>query len=874
MKTRTLLFLALTACLTARSELDKEILLNEAKLIEVVQKADTSDNDKVTACQNLGWCGTRTAIAPLTVLLSSDKAHLRHAARYGLEMIPDPAVETALCEAAGRLSGPALVGVLQSMGNRGNAQSVAVLSGRLGDADKAVAAAAVQALGKLATPEAMAALKAKLGTSPDVAVAYLNGAGRLACTDVSRAAACYADLRTAASAASPAVRAAALRGAVMTGGNAGLAFWQEAIAATDEVTVDAALRAVLDTPKGEKATLAFATALAKSPAVQARLAAVLGLRGDKAAVPALAAMAKGEKSASPANSLAAASALATLNDPAALPPLLALAKHADGAIAEAAKNQIMGFAGKAADDAVLSMMADSDAATRLAGIDMAMRRRMTVAVPALVKLSTDSDAKILDAAVKGLGDLGSDKEIPALLAVIKKSPQSETASRALASLCTRYARPRAGKTVIHSAAYGSFENDLVKDVTANVQKLVDVGSITIQASGRLCKWDGFSEDPAPGKPKVLRMVYTFDGVEKSVQVRENDSVHLSGVTLLPVAMTPIQAAYDRAAGDEKLALFKVLTSLGNDQGLSVVRTASRQTADAALREAAIRALAEWKTPDALEDAASFAQNAPSDRLKILSLRGFVRQLEQSFTIPFKTQLARLEQAQAWALRDEDKALLAASIKATQGLMAEEGFTPMFDGVSLKNWKGGDGWWEVKDGILQAQSSEEKPCNKNSHLIFTGSQPADFEMRAEFKLSPSANSGIQLRALDQEFGDSGYQADMNGGGNYVGFLYHPKQHLVGERGAKVTIAADGKKSVDRFADAKELGDKVFKKDDWNEYTIIAKGPTMTLFVNGMKTCELTDHRPEMMPKRGFITLQMHAGPPMKIQYRNIRIKDLK
>ena len=874
MKTRALLFLALTACLTARAELDKEILLNEAKLIEVVQKTDASDNDKVTACQNLGWCGTRTAIAPLSALLASDKAHLRHAARYGLEMIPDPAVEAALCEAAGRLSGPALVGVLQSMGNRGNAQSVAVLAGRMADADKAVAAAAVQALGKLATPEAMAALKAKLGTSPDVAAAYLNGAGRLACTDVSRAAACYADLRNAASAASPAVRTAALRGAVVTGGDAGLALWQEAIAATDEVTVNAALRAVLDTPKGEKATLAFAAALAKSPAVQARLAAVLGLRGDKAAVPALAALAQGQKAASPASSLAAASALATLNDPAALPPLLALAKHADGAIAEAAKNEIMGFAGKAADDAVLSMMADRDAATRLAGIDMAMRRRMTVAVPALVKLTSDSDAKILDAAVKGLGDLGSDKEIPALLAVIKQSPQSETASRALASLCTRYARPRAGKTVIHNAGYGSFENDLVKDVTANVQKLVDVGSITIQASGRLCKWDGFSEDPAPGKPKVLRMVYTFDGVEKSVQVRENDSVHLSGVTLLPVAMAPIQAAYDHAAGDEKLALFKVLISLGNDQGLAVARAASRQTADAALREAAIRALAEWKTPDALEDAASFAQNAPSDRLKILSLRGFVRQLEQSFTIPFKTQLARLEEAQAWALRDEDKALLAASIKATQGLMAEKGFTPMFDGVSLKNWKGGGGWWEVKDGILQAQSSEEKPCKKNSQLIWTGGQPADFEMRAEFKLSPSANSGIQLRALDQEFGDSGYQADMNGGGNYVGFLYHPKQHLVGERGAKVTIAADGKKSVDRFADAKELGDKVFKKDDWNEYTIIAKGPTMTLFVNGMKTCELTDHRPELMPKRGFITLQMHAGPPMKIQYRNMRIKDLK
>jgi hypothetical protein len=176
--------------------------------------------------------------------------------------------------------------------------------------------------------------------------------------------------------------------------------------------------------------------------------------------------------------------------------------------------------------------------------------------------------------------------------------------------------------------------------------------------------------------------------------------------------------------------------------------------------------------------------------------------------------------------------------------------------------------------LQAQSSTEKPCKKNSHLIYTASQPANFELRAEFKLSPTANSGIQLRALDQEFGDSGYQADMDGGGNYVGFLYHPKQHLVGERGAKVTIAADGKKTVDRFADAKELGNRVFKRDDWNEYTIIAKGPTMTLFVNGIKTCELTDHRPAMMPTKGFITLQMHAGPPMKIQYRNLRIKEFK
>ncbi len=891
MKRSLLFFMSMLLALSARSALDASILLNEGKLIEVLQKADTSDNDKVTACQNLGWCGTKAAMAPLSALLANEKPVLRHAARYGLEMIPDPAVETTLCEAAERLKGPALAGVLQSLGNLNSAQTrrswwaslvggsryarpVSILSGRMLDSDKSVAAAAVQALGKLATPAAMDALKTGLGKCPCVAAAYLNGAGKVACIDPKKAAAYYADIRNTKDNVCPSIRLAALRGEIVASGKTGMTLWEEAIASTDTDTVNAALRTVLDFPKCDKATAAFAAALAKKPTVQTRLATVLGQRGDKAAVPALSALAMGKNAACPASSLAAAAALAALNDPAAMPPLLVLAKNEDPVIAEGAKNEIMGFAGKAADDAVLAMMADGLADTRLAGIDMALRRRMAVAVPSMVKLTSDADAKIIEAAVKGVGDLGSDKEIPALLAVIAKTPESETAIRALSSLCTRYARPRAGKTVIKSASYGNFENNLTKDVAVNVQKLVDAGSITIQSSGRLCKWDGFSEDPAPGKPKMLRMVYLFDGVEKSVQVRENDSVHLSGETLLPVAMNPIKAAYDAAKGPEKLALFKVLTWLANDQGLLIARAAGAQTSDAALREAAIRALAEWKTPEALEDAAFFSQNAPTDRLKILSLRGFVRQLELSFTIPAEKQVARLEQAQSWATRNEDKAFLAAALTVTRRQIDELGFKPMFNGIDLKEWKGGDGFWQVKDGILQAQSSLEKVCKKQCHLIWTGGQPGDFEMRCEFKLSPEANSGIQIRTRDQEFGDSGYQADMNGGGNYVGYLYHPKQHLVGERGAKVTIAADGKKTVERFADAKELGDKVFKKDDWNEYTIIAKGPTVTLLVNDMKTCELTDNRPDMMPKSGCITLQMHPGPPMKIQFRNMRIKQMK
>ena len=80
-KTFGVMVTSLAACLVACAELDKAILLDQGKLIEVLGKAETSENDRVTACQNLGWCGTRDAIAPLAALLGDENPFLRHAAR-------------------------------------------------------------------------------------------------------------------------------------------------------------------------------------------------------------------------------------------------------------------------------------------------------------------------------------------------------------------------------------------------------------------------------------------------------------------------------------------------------------------------------------------------------------------------------------------------------------------------------------------------------------------------------------------------------------------------------------------------------------------------------------------------------------------------
>jgi hypothetical protein len=212
-------------------------------------------------------------------------------------------------------------------------------------------------------------------------------------------------------------------------------------------------------------------------------------------------------------------------------------------------------------------------------------------------------------------------------------------------------------------------------------------------------------------------------------------------------------------------------------------------------------------------------------------------------------------------------------KEAKEALSEEGFAPLFNGKDLSGWQTKEcPWWKVADGVLVAESTAETPLKTNNHLIWTGGTPGDFELRAEFRLSKSANSGIQLRAEPVTDRDTGYQADMNGAGNYVGFLYHPKMHLIGGRGERVTIAADGTKTATRFAESAEL-QRLFKVEDWNSYRVVCKGPEITLYLNGTLTTQVTDLRADT-PRQGAITLQLHKGPPMKIEYRNLRLKALK
>ena len=203
---------------------------------------------------------------------------------------------------------------------------------------------------------------------------------------------------------------------------------------------------------------------------------------------------------------------------------------------------------------------------------------------------------------------------------------------------------------------------------------------------------------------------------------------------------------------------------------------------------------------------------------------------------------------------------------------ETGFAPMFNGKDLTGWEGKPGWWRVENGAIMSESTPEKPCPTAHYLMWRGGKPADFELRCEYRLTgASANSGIQFRSREVPNWDtSGYQADMEGGDQWTGCLFEHTRGGVSMRGQKVVIDKDGKKQVTAIGDPKELLKKV-KKEDWNSYRILARGPEITLEINGTVMCQAIDNQTGVAARDGVIALQMHPGPPMKVQFRNLRIK---
>lgn len=215
--------------------------------------------------------------------------------------------------------------------------------------------------------------------------------------------------------------------------------------------------------------------------------------------------------------------------------------------------------------------------------------------------------------------------------------------------------------------------------------------------------------------------------------------------------------------------------------------------------------------------------------------------------------------------------------------AEAGFQKIFNGHDLAGWEGEPVLWFVQDGAITGQTTPEHPAKRNTFLIWTNGTVGDFELRCWFKIEPNngqgfANSGIQYRSkvLDPSYWVvGGYQADMEAGPNYTGTLYEEgsPRGTMAFRGEKVVWDKDCKKQVTgSLGQADEL-QAVIQRGQWNQYVIIAKGNHLQQFINGKLMVDVTDECEAKRAQTGVLALQLHAGPAMKVQFKDLRIKKL-
>lgn len=237
--------------------------------------------------------------------------------------------------------------------------------------------------------------------------------------------------------------------------------------------------------------------------------------------------------------------------------------------------------------------------------------------------------------------------------------------------------------------------------------------------------------------------------------------------------------------------------------------------------------------------------------------------------------------QCYGIPGDPRKNLERSMKAWKSLGrnaatdVEESFTPIFNGKDLSGWEGEPGYWSVEDGAITGTTTAEKPLDHATYLFWRDGKPADFELRADYRfVTPDGNSGINFRSQELPKRDiKGYQADMEAGPNYTGILYECNQReIMTTRGQKVVIAEDGRRDATTLAPTAEL-QKVIKPNDWNEYVIIAQGPEIILKINGAVMSHVIDREKGKAASNGLLSLQVHPGPPMKVQFRNIRIKQL-
>ena len=628
---------------------------SEGKLIEII-KSDASHKEKADACRHLAIIGTKKAVAPLAALLGDEK--LSHMARYGLEPIPDAAVDEAFRDALGKLKGRPLVGVIGSIGVRRDAKAVAALSKLQHNSDRDVAQAASRALGSIGTSDAAKALTRAMIADSLRHNTLARQEGLLRCAERlavegkrSEAIGIYDHLRGLPAAHQ--VRGGAVRGAILTRGSDGVALLSEYLQNKDYIMFSAAVQAAQEM-EGREVTKALTDGMkGLSADNQTLIILALGKRGDAAALPALSGLAKsGEKSVR----IAAIKAMPDIGDASAVPILAGLMGDSDGDISNSAQEALAALPGRGVDAAIMEMLESSDKSQRLTALEMIKRRRMTNVAGALLKATKDRDESVRTASIRMLGDLGGEVEFGVLIDLLleaKSSAEIRAAERALSTTCMREAKPSAGKVTILKAVYRGIDGARSADVTKKVAEMVKAGSLSIEASN-----SNFG-DAAQGVVKELRVEFAVNGVTQTKTVREGETMTLGGSEIPEALVEELCSSLTKAPTQQKLALLRVLSVVDGAEALKAVRAAVDDSNTEVHREA-IRALGSWGSMDAAPHLLELAKKATNRNDKTLCLRGYLG-LASSGGLPGGQRLSMCREAEGLLERDDEKRLLLGAL---------------------------------------------------------------------------------------------------------------------------------------------------------------------------------------------------------------------
>lgn len=215
----------------------------------------------------------------------------------------------------------------------------------------------------------------------------------------------------------------------------------------------------------------------------------------------------------------------------------------------------------------------------------------------------------------------------------------------------------------------------------------------------------------------------------------------------------------------------------------------------------------------------------------------------------------------------------------------EDMVTIFNGADLSGWDGDPELWSVKDGVIHGETTPEKKANGNTFLIWQDGTTKDFELRLSFRCNTTNNSGIQYRSKHITEGDKlrnkwvvrGYQHEIRNQNilpNVSGFIYDEGGRrgriiLVGQKGvwegSKLNVSDESLIAADEY-------EKLFRLDDWNDVVIVAKGRRVQHYTNGRLVMDFEDSE-ERALLDGVLALQLHAGAPMWVEFKDVRIKNL-